>query len=100
MNNITERKEIVDKLKNIKEVDILIGIPSYNNADTIGNVVMAVQVGLNKYFPDKKSLIVNSDGGSRDGTRELVENIGLDDSTLILMKHRIRTIHKIWNNNK
>ena len=36
----------------IGSVDILVGIPSYNNADTIEHVVRAVSVGLAKYFPD------------------------------------------------
>ncbi len=33
------------------QVDVLVGIPSYNNARTIGHVVRAVQAGLAKYFP-------------------------------------------------
>ena len=44
------------------------GIPSYNNARTIGHVVRAAAAGLAKYFPDRRSVIVNSDGGSKDGT--------------------------------
>ncbi len=51
MQGIVSRKEVAEQLEKIKEVDILIGIPSYNNARTIGHVVKAVQAGLNKYFP-------------------------------------------------
>lgn len=36
----------------IGDVDVLVGIPSYNNADTIEHVVRAVSVGLAKYFPN------------------------------------------------
>ena len=56
------------QLKEIKEADILIGIPSYNNARTIGHVVRAVMAGVAKYFPKAKAVLVNSDGGSTDGT--------------------------------
>ncbi len=48
----------------IEKTDILVGIASYNNAKTIGHVIRAVDAGLAKYFPDKKAVIVNSDGGS------------------------------------
>ena len=54
-----------EKINEIGEADILIGIPSFNNSRTIGHVVKAVQTGLSKYFPDRKSILVNSDGGSR-----------------------------------
>lgn len=95
MQNIIERKEVKEKLKEIKSVDILVGVPSFNNAGTIGNVIRAIQAGFKKYFPDMKTLLVNSDGNSKDGTQEVVENTTLEDSTLILFKHRVSTLNKI-----
>ena len=79
-----------------EKVDILIGIPSYNNEKTIGHVVRAVDAGLAKYFPAKKAVIVNSDGGSTDGTSEVVKNATVDHKTFLLshpiyMAHRITT---------
>ncbi|MGB2698180.1 MAG: glycosyltransferase [Candidatus Zixiibacteriota bacterium] len=63
-----------DNLKNwieeLKEVDILVGIPSFNSEDTIGGVVKACGEGLQKYFKDLKSGILISDGGSLDDSRE------------------------------
>ncbi len=89
------RKEIQDKIDEIKESDILVGIPSYNNARTIGHVVRAVQAGLTKYFPDKKAILVNSDGGSTDGTMEVVHNTTIDDQQSILFHHRVEPFFKI-----
>ena len=43
MESILSRKEIQEKINEIQEADILVGIPSYNNAPTIGHVVRAVQ---------------------------------------------------------
>jgi len=60
------------QLEKIQETDILIGIPSYNNVRTIGQVVRAVMAGLAKYFPKAKAILINSDGGSTDGTQEEV----------------------------
>ncbi len=74
-----ERKEIGDWVDEVKSADILVGIPSYNNARTIGHVVRAVQAGLAKYFPDRKAVLVNSDGGSTDGTMEVVRNEVIED---------------------
>lgn len=46
------------------------GIPSYKESESIGFVVEQVDKGLLKYFPNKKSLIVNVDNNSPDGTKE------------------------------
>lgn len=48
--------------------DIVVGIPSYNNAQTIEHVARVAAEGLEKYFPDSEALLMNSDGGSSDGT--------------------------------
>jgi glycosyltransferase involved in cell wall biosynthesis len=95
MEDILLRKEIQEEIEKIKEADILIGIPSYNNARTIGHVVKAVQVGLAKYFPDKKSILVNSDGRSTDGTTDVVKSTTIEDSQSILLHHRISPVFKI-----
>ena len=56
--------ELKTRLEQIGEADIVVGIPSYNNARTIGQVVRAACVGLAKYFPSSPAVIINSDGGS------------------------------------
>ena len=68
----------IEQVKKIKNVDILVGIPSYNTENTIGHVIKAVRLGLTKYFPKFKSIIVNSDCGSTDNTRKIVRN-SMDD---------------------
>jgi len=79
----------------IKEADILVGIPSYNNARTIGHVVRAVMAGLAKYFPKAKAVLVNSDGGSTDGTQEEVKKVGIEDFKMILTSYPVHPLHKI-----
>ncbi|GFP23765.1 hypothetical protein HKBW3S09_01230 [Candidatus Hakubella thermalkaliphila] len=44
-------EETKEKLKAIDRVDIVVGIPSYNNAGTIGKVVSEVGRGLRAHFP-------------------------------------------------
>jgi glycosyltransferase involved in cell wall biosynthesis len=87
--------ELKTRLDQIGEADIIIGIPSYNNARTIGHVVRAVSVGLAKYFPAQRSVIMNSDGGSRDKTQEVVMQAegGADD--LLLVSHPVHASYRI-----
>src|SRR3990170_885046 len=54
--------ELVEQLDRLGRADIVVGIPSYNNARTIGHVVRAVTAGLAKYFPGARAVLVNSDG--------------------------------------
>jgi hypothetical protein len=56
----------------LEQADIMVGIPSFRNAATIGHVVRAAQAGLVQYFPDLRPLVVNADAGSPDGTQSVV----------------------------
>ncbi len=95
MESIIFRKDVQEKMSEIKEADIIVGIPSYNNARTIGHVVRAVQAGFAKYFPDKKAVLVNSDGGSTDGTTDIVQVTTIDDLQSIYLYHRVEPFLKI-----
>ena len=61
-----------DEIARLGHADIMVGIPSFKNAATIGYVVRAAQAGLVQYFPDLKPVLVNSDAGSPDGTGRVV----------------------------
>lgn len=54
----------------IKKADVIAGIPSYNEADSIGFVVRQIDLGLKKYFPNSRSLIINVDNNSPDNTKK------------------------------
>ena len=72
MPETTLTPAIRDEIAGIGRADIMVGIPSYRNAATIGHVVRAAQAGLVQYFPDLRPVLVNSDGGSSDGTQRVV----------------------------
>jgi len=69
----------------IGQADIVIGIPSFNSAGTIGHVVKACYAGLSKYFPQLSSVVINSDGGSTDETRAAVLSARVDENSLMLL---------------
>lgn len=79
----------------IGKADIVIGIPSYNNSRTIGHVVRAAQAGLAKYFPQLKGAIINSDGGSKDGTREAALSASVDYSRLLMVSTPLSGVHRL-----
>jgi hypothetical protein len=56
----------------VESADLLVGIPSFNNAATVGHVARTVAAGLRAHFPDKRPVIVNADGGSKDGTSDVI----------------------------
>ncbi len=61
-----------DGLARVGSADLLVGIPSFNNAGTVGHVARTVAEGLRAHFPDATPVIVNADGGSKDGTSDVV----------------------------
>jgi hypothetical protein len=63
---------IREEIARLERADIMVGIPSFKNATTIGYVVRAAQAGLVQYFPDLRPVVVNSDAGSPDGTQRVV----------------------------
>jgi hypothetical protein len=63
---------IREEIDRLDHADIMVGIPSFKNATTIGYVVRAAQAGLVQYFPDLRPVVVNSDAGSPDGTQRVV----------------------------
>src|SRR5574341_591629 len=95
MKTVTLRKEVSEELARIGHADIVVGIPSFNSEKTIGHVVRAVQAGLAKYFPDRKAVLVNSDGGSKDGTMDVVRNTRIEDQEAIMLHHRIEPVPTI-----
>ncbi len=86
--------EVRARLSEIGRADIVVGIPSYQNAATIGHVVQAAQTGLAKYFPAAQSVVLNADGGSTDGTPAIVAETTGPDALLVLVSDPVRPIHR------
>jgi hypothetical protein len=63
---------IREEIARLGRADIMVGIPSFKNAATIGYVTRAAQAGLVQYFPDLRPVLVNADAGSPDDTQRVV----------------------------
>jgi hypothetical protein len=87
--------DFLRQLINVGEVDILVGVPTHNNAKTIGSIVEAIRTGILRFFPRERAAIINADGGSRDGTPELVVSAAIDDLRRTSNLYTLRTLHSI-----
>jgi hypothetical protein len=89
------RPELAGELERIGQADVLVGVPSFNNARTVGHVVRAVSAGLAKYYPELSCVLVNSDGGSSDGTPDAVLRTDTGQYPTLLLDHRHRPLHRV-----
>jgi glucosylglycerate synthase len=87
--------DFLHQLTAVGEVDLLVGIPTFNNKDTIQHAVQAIQIGLVKYFPRQRAVVINPDAGSQDGTPEIVRNCSITDFRSVLAANPLRTSHTI-----
>jgi len=87
--------DFLRQLMNVGEVDILVGLPTYNNAKTVGSIVHTIQNGILRGFPRERVVIINADGGSRDGTPEIVTSVSIDDMRPASNLYALRTLHSI-----
>jgi hypothetical protein len=69
--------DFIRQLVSVGEVDLLVGIQSRNNCRTIATVVRAAEESLLRNFRRQRTVLVNVDEGSRDGTTEAVREASL-----------------------
>ncbi len=62
------------RLEEIDRADVLVGIPCYNNQETIAHVMQMVSHGLAKHYKDLRAVILVADGGSTDDSRETAKD--------------------------
>ena len=72
------RDDAQHAIEHIGSVDIVVGIPAFWSMESIEHVTRTVIAGLEKYYPDKRALILIADGGSTDDTREVASRVAAD----------------------
>ncbi|HEY7284272.1 MAG TPA: hypothetical protein VH497_02430 [Vicinamibacterales bacterium] len=79
----------------VGQVDILVGLPTLNNAATIVDVVRAIHVCFTRDFPRLRTVMINSDGGSTDDTPELVRTASFSSADMVQTSHSLRSLHRV-----
>ncbi len=63
--------------------DIVLGVLSHNSAGTIGHMVQTGQEAFATFFPQSRGVLVNLDGGSKDGTQEIAREAAVDKTSFL-----------------
>jgi hypothetical protein len=87
--------ELVGQLVAVGQVDVLVGVPTLDNAGTVGRVVRAIHASFATDFKRERTVLINCDGGSRDGTPDVVRGASLRDDETLVAVDSLRTIHRI-----
>ena len=94
-NETTFSDALLRQLIAVGQVDILVGLPTLNNAATITDVVRAVHASFTRDFPRLRTVMLNSDGGSTDGTPDLVRVASFTEADTVQTSHSLRTLHRV-----
>jgi hypothetical protein len=87
--------ELLRRLMAVGQADVLVGIPTLNNAATVGQVVRAVHTSFATHFRRERTFLLNCDGGSEDGTPEIVREASLKQEQTLTSEEGLRTIHRV-----
>lgn len=79
----------------IGKADLVVGVPCFNNAATIGALIRALTTGLKRRFRDRKAVLILADAGSEDNTLEEARTAASSDVSLITLTYPLATIHRV-----
>ncbi len=86
--------DLLRQLIAVGQVDVIVGLPTHNNASSVTDVVRAVHQGFGKYLARERTALINLDGGSDDGTPELVRAASPEEGVAVERQH-LRTAHRV-----
>jgi hypothetical protein len=87
--------ELLSELMAVGQVDVLVGLPTLNHSDSVGPVVRAVHAAFNRELARERTALVNVDGGSTDGTPDIVRDASIVDRETLVASQSLRTRHRI-----
>jgi hypothetical protein len=87
--------ELLRQLMAVGEVDILVGVTTYNDADTIQGVMHAIQAAFVSYFPRQRTALIAADSGSRDGTLQLLGDTAAGEVRPVVAAGALRSMQNI-----
>jgi hypothetical protein len=87
--------ELLSHLMAVGQVDVLVGLPTLNHSDSVGLVVRAAHVAFNRELARERTALVNVDGGSTDGTPDIVRDASIVDRETLVASQSLRTRHRV-----
>jgi hypothetical protein len=99
LNTVDQESSLSDALLKqliaVGQVDVLVGLPTLNNAATIVDVVRAIHLSFTRDLPRLRTVLINSDGGSTDGTLDLIRSASFNEADMVQTSHPLRTLHRV-----
>ena len=90
---VVDAAALEEAMARLGPIDVVVGIPSFNNADTIGQIVREIETGLGRHFPSRHGVIVHADGGSTDGTADRARATVSSPGALLQVPSPLYTAH-------
>jgi len=87
--------ELLSGLMAVGQVDVLVGLPTHNHSDSVGAAVRAAHLAFNRELARERTVLLNVDGGSTDGTPDIVRDASVVERETLLASHSLRTRHRI-----
>jgi hypothetical protein len=87
--------ELLQALVAVGEVDVVVGLPTLNHSETVAIPVRAAHVAFNRELARQRTVLLNVDGGSTDGTPDIVRDASIIERETLLTSHSLRTRHRI-----
>lgn len=87
--------DLLQQLIAAGQADIVVGVPTLDNASTVGPVVAAAQHAAAAIVGQRRVLVLNADGGSSDGTQQAVAQATSEARATVLASYSLRTMHRI-----
>jgi glucosylglycerate synthase len=84
--------DLLRQLISVGDVDLLVGIPSHNDSDAIGNVVRAVEESLLRNFRRERIAVIHVDASARNGSSQTLPGGSLGYNTGIESLRTLRWI--------
>ena len=88
-------EEIREQLGRIGTATIVLGIPTFNNRETIGRVAEASLLALTNHLSSRSSVIVNADGASKDGTPEHLREVIGEKVPLVQVRYPVYPVRRL-----
>ena len=80
---------VLDRIASLRSADIAVGIPTFDNADTVGPIVEATRTALRDLLADHRGVIIHADAGSTDDTVEKIAGKDPADAPVLQLSYAV-----------
>lgn len=89
-------EDVQERVRAVGAADLLIAVPTHNNAGTIEPIVKTILGGLAKSYAGLRAVLMNCDGGSTDDTPLRFERAAGADQQALLVRHPVPTVRPLF----